>query len=414
MRLSHRSLCSVHLYQVFAALAIVAAFGCSGDEPATGTNEPSTPTVAAATENEPEAPELAPAETAPTADASTPSENPAERLAQEVREEPREEVAVETVVEPDPTRAITIAAINIDIEPAAESSSLDDLLADLEIPPPWLEQVQTKYATSHPWKEARLEIRRLLGLGKPETHREAIKLTWLYLQKDDIGDGHEYPMYTFLGGEPLWAVRAFQWYLNKPHAKAPSYGYVGLASLYAKYGEFEKAKALLDEAMNGLPEPPWKIMRKADILDAYGDLYAAWDKTDEAKRYFAQAVELYPTAKPPYGGHLLPRRAAKVQSKLDLLTFRSLETAELRDGQYQDRALGYAGDVHVTLVVRDGKIADIKLRHEEKIDQNACTLIPERIIDSQSLQVDGVSGATVTKDAIINGTYRCLKKAGLR
>jgi len=155
-------------------------------------------------------------------------------------------------------------------------------------------------------------------------------------------------------------------------------------------------------------------MRKADVGDAYGDLYAAWGKTEEAKRYWAQAAALYPTAKPPYGGHLLPRKAAQVQAKLDLLTFQSLATAALRDGQYQDQAIGYAGEIAVTVVVREGKIADIRLKHEEKIDQNACVLIPQRIIGAQSLQVDGISGATVTKDAIAYGVYECLKKAGLR
>ena len=89
-----------------------------------------------------------------------------------------------------------------------------------------------------------------------------------------------------------------------------------------------------------------------------------------------------------------------------------MATAALRDGQYQDKALGYAGDIDVTVIVREGKIADIRLKHEEKIDQNACVLIPQRIIDAQSLQVDGISGATVTKDAIVHGVYRCLQTGG--
>jgi len=418
-------------------LVIVAILGCSGEGPTSSTDAPPTPAVETVTVDEPDIQESVPAESATNPDESTPIEEPGEEAmdepveepGQEATEEPADEPVVEPIEEPaaehteepvverEPPATEAVAAVEPTIEPAIEPTterpSLDELLADLEIPPPWLEQVQTQYDTSQPWKEARLEIRRLLGFGKTETHREAVKLMWIYLQKDDMGDGHEYPMYTLLGGEPLWSVRAHQWYLTKPHENAPLYGYVGLAALYARYGEFEKGKALLDEAMKGLPGPPWQIMRKADIMDAYGDLYAAWGKPDEAKKYYAQAIELYPTAKPPYGGHLLPRRAAKVQSKLDLLTFRSLETAELRDGQYQDRALGYVGDVHVTLVVENGKIADIKIRHEEKIDQNACTLVPQQIIESQSLQVDAVSGATVTKDAIVNGAYRCLKKAGL-
>lgn len=296
----------------------------------------------------------------------------------------------------------------------AAHPKLDELLAQLVIPPPWLQDVQTQYDTSNPWKDARLEIRRRLGLGRTETHREAIKLTWLYLQKADIGDGHEYPMYTFLGGEPVWSIRAHEEFLAKPHQETPIHAHLTLAALYAQYGEFDKAKATLVVAQAGLPAPPWDIQRKADLAAAYGELYAAWGKPDEAKRCYADAVALYPTAKPPYGGHLLPRRAAQVQSKLDLLTFQSLQATDLRDGEYRDKALGYAGDIDVTVVIREGKIADIRLKHEEKIDQNACVLIPQRMIAAQSLQVDGISGATVTKDAIVHGVYRSLRKAGLR
>jgi len=297
---------------------------------------------------------------------------------------------------------------------SAEHPKLADLLAQLEVPPPRLAGVQTQWDTAKPWKDARLEVRRLLGFGRVETHREALKITWLYQQKGDIGDGHEVPMYTFLGGEPVWSIRAHEEYLAQPHENSPTHAYLTLASLYTQFGEFEKAQATLDAAMKDIPGPPWQIMRKADVLDGLGDLYAAWGKLDEAKRCYAESAALYPTAKPPYGGHLLPRRAARVQSKLDLLTFRSLESAALRDGQYQARALGYAGDIDVTLVVRQGKLADIRLKHEEKIDQNSCVLIPQRIIAAQSLQVDGVSGATVTKEAIVDGVYQCLKKAGLQ
>ena len=155
-------------------------------------------------------------------------------------------------------------------------------------------------------------------------------------------------------------------------------------------------------------------MRRADLLVAYGDLYAAWDRPDQAKKYYAAAAKLYPRAKPPYGRHLLPRRAAKARAKLDLLVFRSLSSAKLRDGTYRDVALGYADDIHLTVVVDQGRIADIKVRHKEKIDQNACVLVPRWIVQQQSLQVDGISGATVSQDAIVNGTYRCLKKAGLK
>ena len=238
-------------------------------------------------------------------------------------------------------------------------------------------------------------------------------MTWVYLKKDDIGDGHEYPMYLFLGGEPVWAIRAHEEFLAKPHTVAPDHAYISLASLYSRFREFEKAKATLDEAMARLPAPPWRIARQANLHEAFGDLYVAWGKMDSAQEHYAEAVRLYPTSNQPYGQHLLKRQADRVQSKLDLLSMRSLADARLRDGRYTSTALGYAGDLHVTLAVSEGRMADIQVKHEEKIDQGACVIIPQRILEKQSLQVDGISSATVTTAAIIDGTLQCLRKAGL-
>lgn len=95
------------------------------------------------------------------------------------------------------------------------------------------------------------------------------------------------------------------------------------------------------------------------------------------------------------------------------MSLASLEGATLKDGTYRETALGYSGDIKLTVKVGSGRIADIKAQHQEKIDQNACVIIPRRIIEKQSLQVDGISGATVTKDALVSGTLRALKQAGL-
>ncbi|HPM79997.1 MAG TPA: FMN-binding protein [Candidatus Anammoximicrobium sp.] len=402
------------LHSLFACVLLIAAavMGCSGGDPPARVDDqpPAAPTAERSVEPPAEAPSAVSGEPTNAAPAAAGPQVPSGEATARAADAP----AVPDMSKAEPAGDSAREPRERDSKPPAASASLDELLAKLVIPPPWLEEVTTQYDTSKPWKEARLEIRRLLGFGRAETHREAIKLTWIYLQKNDIGDGHEYPMYTFLGGEPVWSIRAHEEYLAKPHAETPIHAHLSLASLYAQYGEFNKAKATLDVAMNGLPPPPWDVMRKADVLDALGDLYVAWGKSEEAKRCYAEAAALYPTAKPPYGGHLLPRRAAQVQSKLDLMAFQSLATATLRDGQYQDKSLGYAGEIHVTLVVQGGKIADIRLKHEEKIDQNASVLIPQRIIEAQSLQVDGISGATVTKDAIVHGVYQCLKKAGLR
>ena len=64
--------------------------------------------------------------------------------------------------------------------------------------------------------------------------------------------------------------------------------------------------------------------------------------------------------------------------------------------------------------MKAGKIANIRVKHKEKIDQNACDLVPRQITALQKLKVDAITGATVTQDAIQAGTFRALKKAGLK
>lgn len=309
-------------------------------------------------------------------------------------------------------------------ESAAETSDedgpslLDAALTELEVPPDWYDGVAVHYDTNQPWKEGRLEIRRLLAEGG-ESSREAIKLTCIYRQKNDIGDGHEYPMYLYMGGEYAWATKAYIEFtgglLADPQSFPHVHAFLQLASCYAHFKEYGRALATLDTAMKRVPEPPWRIAQTADVHDAYGDVYAAIGELDKARTHYAEAVKLYPTSDQPYGRHLLKRRAAKVQSKIDMLDYRSLANATLRDGTYRTKALGYSGDkdVEVTLVIRSGKIADIQIDHAEKIEQGACRVIPQRIIAAQSLEVDAITGATVTCDAILDGVFRGLKQAGL-
>ena len=95
---------------------------------------------------------------------------------------------------------------------------------------------------------------------------------------------------------------------------------------------------------------------------------------------------MYPTSDQPYGRHLLHRRAAKVQAKLDLLTMEAIESSKLRDGTYTGQSLGYVDDVTVTVTIRAGKITDVRVQHQEKIDQNATTIIPQRIIAEAELE----------------------------
>ncbi|MCX7045770.1 MAG: tetratricopeptide repeat protein [Candidatus Sumerlaeota bacterium] len=300
----------------------------------------------------------------------------------------------------------------------AKKPSLAEAQASLKIPPDWFVSLDVAYDTNKPWKDARLEIRNRLAQGGDKA-RQAVKLTWLYAQKKDINDGHELPMYLFMSGEYAWAIQESEKFLKEKFAQpVPAYGYTNafnsLASCYAHFGEYDKALKTLDEAVRHLPKAPLDIGNKATISDIRGDIYAEMGDMEKARASYLEAIDLFPKSQQPYGRHLLKRHAAKVQAKLDLMQRKALDLSKLRDGVYTGTELGYVDDVTVKVTVRDRRIADIEVTHKEKIDQNATKIIPQRIIERQDLKVDGITGATVTCQAIVNATYKALQQAGLK
>jgi len=296
-------------------------------------------------------------------------------------------------------------------EPPA--STLEEALAQVKIPPAWLESVPFHYPTNKPWKEARLHIRKLLAEGG-EKAREAIKLTYLYIVVNKVPpDDHEYPLNLYLAGEYAWATKIYAQRLES-FPKGHSHEYSNLASLYMHFGEPRKALQTLNAGLQRLPDPPWDIMNKAKLNDAIGDIYAKLGEREKATKHYQLAIKLYPTSKQPWGRHLLPRHAAKTQAKLDLLLRDTFDLAEIPDGVYRGKSLGYGKDVHAVVTMKGGRIAQIRVSHQEKIEQGATKTIPKRIIEKQTLEVDGVTGATVTTQAIIEATYRALQSAGLK
>jgi len=310
---------------------------------------------------------------------------------------------------------ILVASLGIGADRSAETRppkpSLTKALAALKVPPPWFARTTVQWKTSRPWKEGRLEIRRLLGLGTAEGNNQAVKLTYLYREKRDIGNGHEWPMYLFMGGQTAWATRAYEEFLLK-NPERNTHAYIDLMSCYRTFGEYAKAKATAQQALKNLPVDKWQIANQAAVYDALGDLYAELGEKALARENYVRATELYPKSKQPYGRHLLARRVKKVRGKIDLLDIGALEPGKLPDGKHTGESLGYTGPLRVTVTIRQGRITDITIRHTEKIHQNSTKIIPQRIIKAQSLKVDAVTGATVTSQAIVGATLDAIRKAG--
>ena len=88
-------------------------------------------------------------------------------------------------------------------------------------------------------------------------------------------------------------------------------------------------------------------------------------------------------------------------------------------GTFTGTAVGMGGNsnpVTVTLTLTDSVITDVKAEgpgETEGIGSKAIDALPQEMIDSNSVNVDTVSGATITSKAIIEAATAALKEAGL-
>ena len=85
------------------------------------------------------------------------------------------------------------------------------------------------------------------------------------------------------------------------------------------------------------------------------------------------------------------------------------------NGVYEGSANGMGGAVKVAVTVEDGKISDVEvLEHKETagISDPAIEQIPQAIVDAQSTDVEAVTGATVTSEAIKEAVAAALSGEG--
>ncbi len=119
----------------------------------------------------------------------------------------------------------------------------------------------------------------------------------------------------------------------------------------------------------------------------------------------AQSERLRP-ARP---GAANPAAADEAESKTDQVALPS----EYKDGVYRGSAPGYGGPLEVEVTVKGGKITDLKvLKHNETPGyyEDGAKVI-DRILKAGNLEVDTISGATVTSHAIIAAAAKALGSA---
>lgn len=78
------------------------------------------------------------------------------------------------------------------------------------------------------------------------------------------------------------------------------------------------------------------------------------------------------------------------------------------------QADGYGGPLRVSVTLADGRIKQVRVLEQHETDgvgSRAIEALPDRMIAANSADVDGVSGATVTSDALREAVRRALAEA---
>lgn len=84
-------------------------------------------------------------------------------------------------------------------------------------------------------------------------------------------------------------------------------------------------------------------------------------------------------------------------------------------GSYEGTAEGYAGPLTVNVELSDSKIESVEVTDHSETDgigTNAIQQLPEHIVETQSTDVEAVSGATLSSEAIIEATESALEESG--
>lgn len=107
--------------------------------------------------------------------------------------------------------------------------------------------------------------------------------------------------------------------------------------------------------------------------------------------------------------------AAETKQELETSSLSKEALASVADGTYQASAKGFAGNVSVELDIKDHAIAQVRVDasgETKEIGGAAAEKMIERIMQAQSLNVDAVSGATLTSNGILAAAEEALLLAG--
>ena len=84
-------------------------------------------------------------------------------------------------------------------------------------------------------------------------------------------------------------------------------------------------------------------------------------------------------------------------------------------GEYTGKGEGFGGSVITTITVSEYAITDVQIdaaTETAEIGQAAAPLLADQVLEAQSPDIDGVTGASLTSDAVRKGVESAMKEAG--
>lgn len=93
--------------------------------------------------------------------------------------------------------------------------------------------------------------------------------------------------------------------------------------------------------------------------------------------------------------------------------FEPIDVTKIPDGEYEGESIKFPGPMIVHTIIKDGKICEIKLLKHFALKKYTNMMQPliTNIIAKQDVNVDAVTGATISSTALKRAVHDSLKKA---
>lgn len=289
--------------------------------------------------------------------------------------------------------------------------------------PPWLADVALpEFEITDERLPMRKQVDARFQRNEPRT---AIRILYELIDKSS-GDAQRFGKYYIKEGL-MWAGEIPYSMLAYQHALPDPASHMQLGMCYLHYRQYEAALEQFRAAVELAPnsDTPTEMLR-GQIYWNSGQLYQYADDLTTAAAAYERAEQSYreQANAPDFPDSFKNGQISRAEQMAEMIEFcryaqgsgiGSLEPG--RDnravsGTFAGSAQGYSGRIYVEVALDEGRIERVDVtRHRESNPLTAIELIPGRIVERQSLNVEWVPGAKYTSRAIVAAAFRAIERS---